>query len=290
MSADAQLIQTTKRILAQIDIPPQTTIIKDLMEERRKDQPNIQRIIELIGKDVRVSAATLKQANSPIFGVRHEIVSVKEAVMRLGYQNVFCVIMNYSLRAFTQNLRGKFMDLYWKTSNDQAMISFYIARKTRLIAPDDAYVAGLFLSCGIPVLVQRFPEYEEFYYDGITDNSSRITERELEKFGTNHALAGYVLCQLWKLPEGIFDCILRHHAVEAATFEEADKEDAAVKRLAIVKLAEHMFMHMNGGEDYYEWEEIKEPLLTYVGIDEERIDALTTEIAELLNEEAEAEK
>lgn len=284
MSAEFEALLTkTKSILSGINIPAQLAIIKDLMEEQRKSDPDMRRIAEIIGGDVRISAATLKRANSPFFGARGQIGSISQAVMQLGYRNVFCVVMSLSLQAASSFIKGKFMNQFWKHSNDVAASCFYLARKIQSsVKPDEAYVAGLFLDCGVPLLFQRFSDYEETYLNAVNDTSRRITDVEREKYETNHGLVGYVLCSSWDLPEEDLHCVLHHHDVSAETFADADKDDKNVAMLAIVKLSEHINNSLRELPDVHEWPRIQGAVCAYLGIDERKIESLKIDIEDML--------
>ncbi len=286
MNTDFQeRLKATQSILSGITIPAQLAIIKDLMAEQAKEDPDMQRITDIIGSDVRISAATIKRANSPFFGARGKIGSIQHAVLQLGYRNVFCVVMSLSLQAASSFIKGQFMQDFWARSNAVAGAALFLARKLRLtVAPDEAYVAGLFMNCGIPLLSQRFKDYEEVYSAAQASSERKITDVENEKYGSDHAIVGYVVCKSWDLPEEHLRCVLLHHDLTAATLQGDEESKKTIDMLTVVKLAEHAVNIIRETPDVAEWADISEAVLANAGIDAAKLNSLVGDVKEMLQD------
>ncbi|HQT26036.1 MAG TPA: HDOD domain-containing protein, partial [Burkholderiales bacterium] len=87
-----------ENLLNNIKIPPRPTILVELMEEQRKEDPDFRKLSGLIGKDISLSAALLKTVNSPFFGLRTKATSAQEAIHYLGMQNVMNLVSGFALK------------------------------------------------------------------------------------------------------------------------------------------------------------------------------------------------
>ena len=76
--------ETTARILQGIEIPPQPQVLRVVMAEQQKEYPDLRKIADAVAKDVGLSAAMLRAANSPAFALRQKASSIPQAVMLLG--------------------------------------------------------------------------------------------------------------------------------------------------------------------------------------------------------------
>lgn len=70
-----------------------------------------------------------------------------------------------------------------------------LAKRIGFQSSDEAYALGLFHNCGIPLMLQRFPNYfevqEEAYFRASGDN--RVVDTENRLLNTNHSVVGYFI-------------------------------------------------------------------------------------------------
>lgn len=52
------------------------------------------------------------------------------------------------------------MERFWDSSAKFAIATSFIAKQVPGLNREEAYTYGLFQNCGIPILMQRFPEYK----------------------------------------------------------------------------------------------------------------------------------
>ena len=156
-------IQTdeAEKIIKSIAIPPRPAVILKVMEERNRPEPDLGRVARLIGGDVGLSAAMMKTVNSPFYGLRNKVGSVQHAVSMLGLSSVTNVATALSLRSSLAGSKAVPMERFWDTSSQIAMISAHAASSLPGVSQEQAYTFGLFRDCGIPVLMQKFPDYKD---------------------------------------------------------------------------------------------------------------------------------
>ena len=129
---------------------------------------------------------------------------------------------------------------------------------------DDAYTFGLFRDCGIPILMQRFPEYRDTLKRAAGDDRPMPVVED-ERHGTNHATVGYMVARSWGLSDAICQSILRHHDIDMINGKDSTVP-LAHTLVAINFFAEHLNDTMLRMRQDSQWELHGEMVLDYLGI------------------------
>ncbi|MEY2632664.1 MAG: hypothetical protein RIR00_1318 [Pseudomonadota bacterium] len=261
---DLQLsLEEAQKVLKGVTIPPRPTLLVSLNQELQKDDPDLRRVAALIAKDVAISAAMLKTVNSPLFGLRNKLGNIPQAVQVLGLRNVRNLVTGLVLRK-AMGGPGLSLERFWDSSEKVASISVYLCSLLPRSPREDAYTFGIFHDCGIPILMQRFPDYKETLRLAAGLDVPQ-TQVEDERHGTNHVVLGYMVAKSWGLPPTICDAILRHHDV--TVFREEDSTEPTARMLVAINfLAEHLndtMVRMRGDE---QWERVGGQTLEYLGL------------------------
>ena len=224
----------TGSLLSNIKIPPQPEIVRALIAERARDEPDLQRIVQLISHDVGLAAAVLKAINSPYYGMRGRITSVQHAVALLGLKNVGSLVMGLALRT---NVKVEGIERYWESASRSAELAGMIARK-RALAVEDAHLYTLFHDSGIPVLLQYSPGYRQTMQEMSASDWMDITAMEDQRHQTNHAVVGGLLARNWGLPDHISTAISLHHDI--TVFDSESLPNQVLNLIAVGHVAENI--------------------------------------------------
>lgn len=268
-------------ILKTISIPPCPTILATLLAEGRRDDVDFQKIVRLINGDLGLAASMMKTANSPYFGLRQKVQSVNQAVTVLGLKNVLNIVTSVSLK---QSLAPKLvnMERFWDRSNYHAVVSSRLARRIPGIAMEDAYTFGLFHDCGIPILMQRFPDYKETL--AIANQSTRpIREIENARHSTDHTAVGAMLARNWQLPPLLVETIRLHHDMAILTDGSSDLSGEVCGLTAISLVADYLIARFLGAAEEAEWMTHGVAALNYLGFDEQELADMSHDINEELS-------
>ena len=287
-STDTELDdQKMDEVLKGYNIPTQPKVMIDVMDECRKKEPNLIRIADIISRDVGLASAVLKTINSPFFGMRRKVESINQAVMLLGMKNVANLVTSYSMR---QSINGKCaisLERFWDTATDVANISAALARKLSIdVTADEAYLLGLFIDCGIPILATKFEDYKTVLIEGNAAPDKEMTEIEDQHYSTNHAIIGYYTSRSWGLAEPVRQAILRHHDID--TLYQNDGDDESMRRdhlIAIQKMAENIAHTSRHLSEHHEWERVEQQTLDFIGIIQSEYDDMKEDIQEMLASE-----
>ncbi|TRZ69306.1 MAG: HDOD domain-containing protein [Rhodocyclaceae bacterium] len=270
LSLDSILEQTLK----DIGIPPRPEILERIAAEMVKDAPNFRHLGHLIEADVSLAASLIKTANSPFFGFRGRAHSTQEALTMLGLDVASRAIAGISLRkAFPADMR---LERFWHSSAQIAALSGWLVQvvaKGKLRA-DDAHTFGLFRDCGIPVMLRRFPTYQQVLSRANDDPAMPFTQVEqygLPDFPVDHALVGYLLAQNWWLPDEISLAIRHHHERSALSVATPGLSASSRYMIAIGQLAERLLQDITGGSRTCEWLKLGNACLDLLGLPESEI-------------------
>jgi HD-like signal output (HDOD) protein len=154
---------------------------------------------------------------------------------------------------------------------------------------DDAYTLGLFHGCGIPLMMQAFEDYKQTLIEVNQTDEYPPTAIEQRRYGVTHADVGYELMNKWFMPAYLAEAVLLQHHHFDELFENSALEDGTLSLLAVLKMAEDISntyrkaWRQNASD---RWDQIRDQVLSYVGIDE----ADYQEIKDDLLERLEADK
>lgn len=273
----ADLIEKT---LKGITIPARPQVLVQLQNELRKDDPDPAVVARLVSGDVSLSAAVLKTVNSPFFGLSRRISSVAQAVSLLGISAAAQIVTGLVLRTAVAGQAGS-LERFWDSAETVAGISRHIASTIPRVARDDAYCFGLFHDIGIPMLMQKFPDYRQTLALADSTGDRSFTAVEDERHATDHATLGYLVAKGWFLPEAICEGILYHH--DRSVFDDsAAVSPQALTLIAINALAEHfndeyVRLRSNSG-----WERIGARALDHLGLQEDEYCDLREDLTKLV--------
>lgn len=261
--SDKEDLEKAKRLVRGIAIPPRPAALKTVMAENQKEYPDLNLISKVISEDVTLAASMLKAINSPLYGTRRKITSIKQAVTMLGFKTVSNLVTGISIR---QSMAGSKLKLerFWDTATDVALMSSRLSKSLYLGDPEESYLIGLFHDCGIPLMMLKYPDYKKVLIEA---NNSHVSFTSVEEkyYPTNHAIVGYYVANSWGIGKKVCDAILNHHADNMLNLPDPDVSSL----LAILKLAEHICHTHRRLRVDNEWEDHSEEILSHLGLDED---------------------
>ena len=247
---------------SRINIPPQPAIILEIDRLINKSNNQLSPIAALISKDVGLSAAIFKLVNSPFYKSPARITSTQKAIVILGLAQLTTLIKGLSLRKAIGGQELAY-EKFWERSEEIAMLSGIIAGKQISacnIAVDHAYMAGLFHECGVPILMQHFPEYCRTFRLNQGSNWPDFHEED-RRFNTDHTVVGFLVTRHWNLPEFICQAVRFHH-------DRLNVDHAALTLVSILQMARHLHKRIHELPDD-EWPDIRKQVLQEIGVSEE---------------------
>ena len=268
-----------EKLIRSYNIPPQPHVLSKIQQA----DDNINAIASIISEDVALSSGLLQTINSPFYGLANRITSIQQAAVLLGLTAVKNIVNCQLFQAQAGNYQDKDLNDFWQSAHDVANTSAMLVQTLGFGSTDEAYTLGLFHNCGIPILMEKHPDYTQTMQSAYNTEGMRITDVENEHYATNHAVLGYMMARTWKLPEHMRKIIRDHHNFERLSFQHNSFDTEADTALAILKMAEHIaHVHAVLGKDHQdnEWNTIKNGLFEFLGISEPDFD----DIADLVTD------
>jgi len=270
------------KLIRSYNIPPQPHILT-LIEAAGDD---INEIAHIVSQDVALSSGLLQTINLPYYGLANHISSIQQAAVLLGLKAVKNIVNCQLLKARSGDYQNKDLSDFWQSATDVANTASTLVHILGFGSTDEAYTLGLFHNCGIPILMEKYADYSSVMQSAYNSDNTRITEIENSHYSTNHAVLGYMVSRIWKLPEHLRIAIRDHHNFERLTFKSSEFGSEADTILVILKMAEHIaHVHAVLGKDHKdnEWDKIKYTLFEFLGISEPDFDDISDSVIEKLN-------
>lgn len=198
------------------DIPTLPTVALKVNRMLQDYDTSIKDLSKAIEKDQAMVSKILKLVNSAFYGFRSRISNIPHAVTVLGFNTVRNAVISVSIiDAFSgkEEAEGFVLMDFWKHSVAVAMTSRHLAEKTRLVAPDEAFVAGVLHDVGKVVLAQYFKDLFSQVWKSMREDGLSFFEAEKKLLPANHAQIGGHVVEKWQLPVSLTEAITYHHVV-----------------------------------------------------------------------------
>ncbi|MFC0254700.1 HDOD domain-containing protein [Massilia consociata] len=269
-------------LIKSIRIPPRPSLLADLQRELASEDPSPDAIGRIVASDVGMSGALLKLANSSIYGGRRKAKSIEQAILFLGINQVAALMTGLLAReAIPAN--SATLASFWDVSTRRAQAMVFLSRRLRLGEPDVAHTFGLFCDTGVPLLIERFPDYAATYAAASLETARPFTALEEERHSTSHAAVGCLLARNWGLSGDVGWAILHHH--DYAVIDDAATAGAVRSLVALSVLAENAISSYQGQGESLEWAKGGAAACTYLGLSSEETAELLDELAEVFHED-----
>lgn len=212
------LERVEKKLIEMGSLPTIPTLLVPLLQHLcgSAESVSIDQVVKIIAQDPSLAGQCLRMVNSPLFGMRYPVETVRGAVMGLGVDRVRQVAMACSLlKAFAPKSTVPARAL-WAHSLAVAMVAQKFSKQAGYSEPEQAYSAGLLHDLGILVALTACPaEFEAAALAASREQRAlHLCERELNGF--DHCEIGGLLARRWQLPGPYYQVLRYHHEVEHA--------------------------------------------------------------------------
>lgn len=240
----------TDGLVRDLGIPPQPRILLDLSTEMRRPEPSTDRIASIVASDVALTAAVLRVANSPAYGLSRRAETLSQALSLLGLRQVGVMVTGLVMRGALRT-DGPQLTRFWDVSAKRSWALATMARQLRNVEVDVAQTFGLFCDVGIPLLMQRFPGYGATLQAANAEQQRSFTEVEQDAHQTDHALIGALMARSWGVSQTVTLAIRLHH--DYAIFQDPKVPDTVARLIAmglVADLAIQTFARLNASNEW----------------------------------------
>ncbi len=190
------------RVLGTGSVPCISPLAVRLVELAADDRSSAQDLSNVIEQDPGLAARLLRLVNSPALRrTEDDITSITRAVVLLGLREMRIMALSISLRDTLPLKKGEQdFHLFWRSSLHRAMLARETASRLALDCQEDAFVAGLLLEMGLPLLLWVLSPEEAKGFPGFGASLKAQLAWEDKNLGVNHREVGRELLSSWGLP------------------------------------------------------------------------------------------
>lgn len=262
-----------------IRIPPQPKVLLELRDMIAGGNPDLRSIGRIISQDPGLVAVLFKASRSPAFSRGRRFDKLDQVLQVIGVKQVYNLVQAAALSSTINNSTRKAFERFWARSEEVAQLAAMIAEDQVTVCnvfPDQAYMAGIFHQCGVPLLMIRFPDYCEKFHLNDPDYWPDLSVEDA-KFQVDHCTVGYLVARHWGLPDFVCDAIRYHHDIPT------EAVGTAISLVGILQLAVHA--HLKGNMQINPvWGTIGDRVLEEVGIIPHEADDYLDELFRRLHE------
>ena len=177
-----------------LEMPLLPAVAAEVLSTAQEDEADVGRLAELIQQDQALASHLLRIVNSAAFRGSTEIVTLQQAIARLGLDRLGEIALSVSLKGslFKPGPFDALLSDSWQHSLRTALWAKEIARIARKNV-EIAYLCGLLHRVGLPLIVNRAGELD-----------AELTDERMQMLIDAFAQpAGIMLMEEWGLPSAV---------------------------------------------------------------------------------------
>ena len=204
-----------KEIIKEVETLPSLPIVVAKMAAMLNDDSSGAADFErVVRPDPALTTNLLKLANSPFFGARRQISTVRQAIAFLGTERLFELVTSaWFSKTLPRRIPGYDVTAksLWLHSVAVGILNEQLARAAHIPTPDMAFTAGLLHDIGKVAAGAILAEQIDVVFVELNVADHDMLQAEREVLGINHAEVGGILCKEWQLPENLEWAARWHH-------------------------------------------------------------------------------
>lgn len=240
LSVDVTADARAQKIAAAVqDLEALPGAVSTALQVMRKPRSSARDVAAVIERDQSLTAAVLRHANSAMIIGNRRIVSLGEAVFRIGFVEMRSILMAASTASVLERALvayGLERGSLWRHSLATAILARNLARHLRLPEPEEAYVGGLLHDIGKVVLNKTIGRELAGPLQRALGEAGELDAAERRVLGFDHGYVGGLVIRHWGLPELLAEAIAYHHG---------PPDDAFLA--ALIGLADQLSVYLGAG-------------------------------------------
>lgn len=264
------------------DLPTIPVVATKVLQLIDNPSTTAEDLSKVVSSDPAVAARVLKISNSSFYGCQRQIQTLSHAIMMLGYNTLKSLVLAASVKQVYKSY-GLTEKMLWEHSFGAGLAARIIARSTRLVNEEEAFLGGLFHDIGKTIMNNMDGQKFQLVMQKCYNDEISFLEAEQQFYPFSHAAVGGLVIKKWNFPEMLMKAVLEHH-----TYNFAEDEDPYQITLTAVVGLSNLFCHKIGlGQ-----READEALVLHesvpaclLNLDEERVDSLLSAFETTYNQD-----
>ena len=261
--------------LRDIIIPPCPELLVALKAATATAEPDMVEIDRIAGADVAMSAALIRQANSPLYGLEHPVHAVGQALTVIGLNPAVELLTGFLIRRALPT-HSPVLAHFWENSARRALACEHIGTRLYSLEPGLAHSFGLFCHVGIPVMMQGVRGYASTLTEALARKDRTFTQTENANHRTDHAVVGAIVAKTWHLPRDVAVAIRLHHDFTCLTVGAFS--DEVRKLVALGLIADQLVNRHEGVTESREWGQHAAACMDHLAVTEDEIELWVDEL------------
>ncbi len=227
-------------IMTASDLPTIPVVATKVMQLIESESATAEELARVVASDPAVAARVLKISNSSFYGCQRQIQTLSHAIMVLGFSTLKSLVVAASVKQVYKPY-GLTEKMLWEHSFGAGLAARIIAKSTRVVNEEEAFLGGLFHDIGKIIMNTMDSQQFQTVMQICFNEGVAFTEAEHQVYPYSHSEVGALVIKKWNFPEILMHAVARHHSLE---FPE--NEDPYQIRLACVVGLANMFCHSVG--------------------------------------------
>jgi len=217
------------------ELPALPGIVAGVLQITDDPAAAIAQISDQVQRDPALTAKILQVSNSPYYGMKQQVSSLKLALVILGVREVRNIVLGITVLETVQacGADALFSEGFWRHSVTVGALGKKLGAALSLGLQGEDFVAGLLHDIGKMVLLRQLGKAYERVFLAARGNSAARCAMEQGAFGFDHADAAAALALHWNLPNTLTGALWRHHARDRRRLDSAPNPRLA----ALVRIA-----------------------------------------------------
>jgi putative nucleotidyltransferase with HDIG domain len=214
----AAIRDSVKKIVAdfkhgKIELPVLPKILDDVKKVINNQNSSIEDLAKAIEKDAVISVRLISVANSPIYRGADKIVTVKQAIPRMGTNEAQSIVTSIANKNMYNSRNKHFqmlMEKLWQHALATATATKIIVQRTIRTDPDKYYLLGLIHDIGKVLLLKAFSEI-------VPDAEELNMTKIMDTIQEYHANFGGALLKRWKFSKDFIHIVEKHESPQISS-------------------------------------------------------------------------
>jgi putative nucleotidyltransferase with HDIG domain len=210
-----------------LELPVLPEVAAEVVASTGREECDLRALADVVRRDQAMATHFLRVANSALYLPKTRIVSLQQALSRLGTSAIREIALVISVKTRTFQVRGyeRLLKEQFRHSLGAALFAQEIARLRRHNV-EEAFLSGLLHDVGRPVLLQALVDLHK--ESRLLPESGAVEAAA----SADHARVGAALVAKWSLPATLAETIRLHHTPERASDIKASMMAALADDLA----------------------------------------------------------
>lgn len=218
---EARRLRIRQRLENVDKLPAMPRVAEEILQVGANPYANASDLASVIEQDPSLTAQLIRCANSPFYGYRGKVDSIRDVIARvLGYDMVIDIALGIAVgRALRNPAYGPLgLTAYWRHATYCAALTQTLGAQIGAVTRPRqgmTYLGGLLHNFGILLLGHLWPDEFRVLNNAVAKHPAEpVPALETRLLGVTHAELGVWLMEAWDMPGELVTVVREHHNPE----------------------------------------------------------------------------